>query len=121
MTKFQTLLLLPLLLFLPSHAQQMSYNSNQLLETIIHEFAIHLSKYSEVLDIYKKTNTFKDAKSIWNSVSEATEHHDVVKKNNRHPLKGTQNYRRTIQQVLNNNPSLKKNFYEADKNNKKIY
>ena len=51
-----------------------------LLETIAHELAGHLSKYTNVLNAYEKTQKYVDAKREWEKSSETKEHQEMKDK-----------------------------------------
>lgn len=51
-----------------------------LLETIAHELAGHLSKYTNVLNAYEKTQKYVDAKREWKKSSETKEHQEMKDK-----------------------------------------
>ena len=86
---------------------------------ITHEFSVHLHKYSEVLDTFKKNGSYKAAHNLWNSTSAEKEHHDLIQK---YPnLQGTKLYRATKSELIKQNSNLKKIFNHVFKENKKKY
>ena len=97
----------------------LSYSSDELTETITHEFSVHLHKYSEVLDTFKKNGSYKAAYNLWNSTSAEKEHHDLIQK---YPnLQGTKLYRATKSELIEQNSNLKKIFDNVFKEYKKNY
>ena len=88
---------------------------------ITHEFSVHLHKYSEVLDTFKKNGSYKAAHNLWNSTSAEKEHYDLIQK---YPnLQGTKLYRATKSELIEQNSNLKKifdhvNLYEIWKEKK---
>ena len=97
----------------------LSYSSDELMETITHEFSVHLHKYSEVLDTFKKNGSYKAAYNLWNSTSAEKEHHDLIQK---YPnLQGTKLYRATKSELIEQNSNLKKIFDNVFKEYKKNY
>ena len=98
-----------------------TYSPGHLLSSIIHEFAIHLYKYEDVIKAFKKNNKFDDAKNQWNKISEEKEHKNMVYRPRNNLLRGTQLYINTRQELLRKYPSLEKIFHETDKNDKKTY
>ena len=93
----------------------------ELLETICHEFCIHLSIYSEVLEKYIKTGDFHDVRKEWNKESGKQQHKDLLKAE-RSKLKGTGNYYNTVNELMKIFPDFKKyidqklDFYEKEYN-----
>ena len=91
----------------------LSYSTDELTETITHEFSVHLYKYSEVLDAFKKNGSYKAANNLWKSPSGEEEHHDLIK---RYPnLNGTKLYRTTRTELIRQNNKLKSTFNHAYK------
>ena len=83
--------------------------TNDLIETICHEFCIHLSNYSEIIEGYKGSYNFSDAQKIWEGETETQQHSDMIK--GKHgKLKGTQNYNKTSEELFRTRPSLIKTF-----------
>ena len=55
-------------------------DSEKLLETVCHEFAGHLYKYNKILDAFKKTGKFDEARKVWNAFPQEKDHkemHDI--------------------------------------------
>lgn len=97
----------------------LSYSSDELTETITHEFSVHLHKYSEVLDNFKKNGSYKSAQKLWDSISAEKEHHDLIQK---YPnLEGTKLYRATKYELIEQNSKLKNTFDHVFKEYKKNY
>ena len=97
----------------------LSYSSDELTETITHEFSVHLHKYSEVLDTFKKNGSYEAAHNLWNSTSAEKEHHDLIQK---YPnLQGTKLYRATKSELIEQNSKLKNTFDHVFKEYKKNY
>ena len=97
----------------------LSYSSDELTEMITHEFSVHLHKYSEVLDTFKKNGSYKAAHNLWYSTSAEKEHHDLIQK---YPnLQGTKLYRATKSELIEQNSNLKKTFDHVFKEYKKNY
>jgi hypothetical protein len=97
---------------------QLGYD--ELLETICHEFCIHLSGYSEALEQYKKTGNYNDAKKVWNKESGSQQHKDILK-GKQGKLKGTKKYFDTVRELINSNPKMKKVFDDKNKDYENRY
>lgn len=93
----------------------LDYSSEELTEFITHEFTIHLSNYSEILDAYMKTGNSHKSKKIWSNNSETIEHRNILEKNLKKQLPGTKNYNKTRDEIIKNEPQLKKIFDNANK------
>ena len=93
----------------------LDYSSEELTEFITHEFTIHLSNYSEILDAYMKTGNSHKSKKIWSNNSETIEHRNILEKNIKKQLPGTKNYNKTRDEIIKNEPQLKKIFDNANK------
>ena len=87
-----------------------NYSLEELIETIIHEFALHLSKYEKVISAYKRNGSYKDAEEEWNRSPEKIEHHDLIDSKRGKKLPGTRNYEKTKGEVIKNYPNLKDIF-----------
>ena len=85
--------------------------ADELLETICHEFCIHLSGYSGVLDVYKKTGNFDDAREKWDKETGNQQHKDFLK-GKQGKLDGTKNYFNTVNEIIKSRPKMKKTFDE---------
>ena len=94
--------------------------TNDLIETICHEFCIHLSNYSEIIEGYKGSYNFSDAQKIWEGETETQQHSDMIK--GKHgKLKGTQNYNKTSEELFRTRPSLIKTFERKNEDYEKEY
>ena len=87
-----------------------NYSLEELIETIIHEFALHLSKYEKVISAYKRNGSYKDAEEEWNRSPEKIEHHDLIDGKRGKRLPGTINYEKTKGEVIKNYPNFKDTF-----------
>ena len=99
----------------------LNYSSEELIETIVHEFTVHLSNYEEVIRAYKKNFDFNDAEQVWNSSSAYQEHHNLNNKNKNRWLPGTANYYNTCNEIIKKNPQLKNIFEKTKRENEKKY
>ena len=99
----------------------LNYSSEELIETIVHEFTVHLSNYEEVIRAYKKNFDFNDAEQVWNSSSAYQEHHDLNNKNKNRWLPGTANYYNTCNEIIKKSPQLKNIFEKTKRENEKKY
>ena len=97
----------------------LSYSSDELTETVTHEFSVHLSKYSGVLDTYMKTDNYKAAEKIWKNLSGNDEHHDLIRRSPKLP--GSKLYYKTVSELIGQNKKLKSIFNDASKYYKKHY
>ena len=97
----------------------LSYSSDELTETVTHEFSVHLSRYSGVLDTYMKTDNYKAAEKIWKNLSGNDEHHDLIRRSPKLP--GSKLYYKTVSELIGQNKKLKSIFNDASKYNKKHY
>jgi RHS repeat-associated protein len=94
--------------------------TNDLIETICHEFCIHLSNYSEIIEGYKGSYNFSDAQKIWEGETETQQHSDMIK--GKHgKLKGTQNYNKISEELFRTRPSLIKTFERKNEDYEKEY
>ena len=94
--------------------------TDDLLETINHEFSIHLSNYAEIIDAYKKTGNVEKAKEVWKSESGSQQHKDILKEKNG-KLKGTKYYYKTAKELMKIRPNYEKVHKQRSEYNKKIY
>ena len=97
----------------------LSYSSDELTETVTHEFSVHLSRYSGVLDTYMKTDNYKAAEKIWKNLSGNDEHHDLIRRSPKLP--GSKLYYKTASELIGQNKKLKSIFNDASKYHKKHY
>ena len=97
----------------------LSYSSDELTETVTHEFSVHLSRYSGVLDTYMKTDNYKAAEKIWKNLSGNDEHHDLIRRSPKLP--GSKLYYKTVSELIGQNKKLKSIFNDASKYYKKHY
>ena len=97
----------------------LSYSSDELTETVTHEFSVHLSRYSGVLDTYMKTDNYKAAEKIWKNLSGNDEHHDLIRRSPKLP--GSKLYYKTASELIGQNKKLKSIFNDASKYYKKHY
>ena len=97
----------------------LSYSSDELTETVTHEFSVHLSRYSGVLDTYMKTDNYKAAEKIWKNLSGNDEHHDLIRRSPK--LLGSKLYYKTVSELIGQNKKLKSIFNDASKYHKKHY
>ena len=91
----------------------LSYSSDELTETVTHEFSVHLSRYSGVLDTYMKTDNYKAAEKIWKNLSGNDEHHDLIRRSPKLP--GSKLYYKTASELIGQNKKLKSIFNDASK------
>ena len=94
--------------------------ADELLETICHEFCIHLSGYSEVLEQYKNAGNYSDAEKVWDKDSESQQHKDILK-GKQGKLKGTNIYFNVARELINSNPKMKKIFEDKIKDYENRY
>lgn len=97
----------------------LSYSSDELTGTVTHEFSVHLSRYSGVLDTYMKTDNYKAAEKIWKNLSGNDEHHDLIRRSPKLP--GSKLYYKTASELIGQNKKLKSIFNDASKYHKKHY
>lgn len=98
-----------------------SSSPEELLETITHEFTVHLTRYSEILDTYLKNNDYKEAQRAWKKISEDEEHHDLNNKHANKQFQSTKNYYITRDELIKMNPLLKGQFYKMQKEYEQNY
>ena len=86
----------------------LSYSSDELTETVTHEFSVHLSRYSGVLDTYMKTDNYKAAEKIWKNLSGNDEHHDLIRRSPKLP--GSKLFYKTVSELIGQNKKIKIHF-----------
>ena len=99
----------------------LGYPLDELIETITHEFTIHLSNYEEIINIYRERNSYQDAEDAWWKPSRRKMHHDIIDKRKRKKLPGTINYEKTRDELIKFRPGLKKVFEDVKGDYEKIY
>ena len=95
-------------------------SESDLIETITHEFTIHLSNYSFLLDSYQKTGNIQSIKQMWNSESSSKQHRDIIDAHGG-KLEGTRNYNKTSKELIKMSPNLKATFDKMYREYEKHY
>ena len=90
----------------------LNYSEDELIESITHEFTVHLSGYENILDSFKKENKFSDARNHWIKHSQNEEHYDLT---HGKKLESSKNYYKTMNELIQKRPSLKQIFKERIK------
>ena len=97
----------------------LDYSTAELTETISHEFAVHLTKASEVIEAYLETGNMEKSNEIWSESSASKEHHNLTEKDKNKQLQSTKNYNKTRNELVKKYPSLNNIFNEAKKEHTK--
>ena len=97
----------------------LDYSTAELTETISHEFAVHLTKASEVIEAYLETGNMEKSNEIWSESSASKEHHNLTEKDKNKQLQSTKNYNKTRNELIKKYPSLNNIFNEAKKEHTK--
>ena len=95
-------------------------SESELVETITHEIALHLSNYSEILETFQSTGNVTATRNVWNKETSAEQHNDVIKAGGG-ILRGTYNYKRTSSELIKRFPNLKSIFDIMHKEYEKRY
>ena len=97
----------------------LDYSTEELTETISHEFAVHLTKAPEVIEAYLETGNMEKPKEIWSKSSASKEHHNLTEKDKNKQLQSTKNYNKTRNELVKKHPLLNNIFNEAKKEHTK--
>lgn len=90
-----------------------NFSTEELVETITHELALHGSKLNKIINAYKKGD-MDAVNAIFNSdPEENNEHKDLAKKNSK--SLGVRNYEKTREELVRRNPKLKRIFNKEQK------
>lgn len=93
----------------------LDYSEAELVETITHEFTVHLSNIYDIFDAYLRTGNSDESKRIWNRYTQSEEHENLRETDKKKQLRGTINYNNTRDELIKKYPDLKKTFYNARK------
>ena len=85
----------------------LNYSENELIETITHEFTVHLSCYENIFNSYSTRKKYEDALKQWHKYSQSKEHYDL---GHNKQLEGSKNYYKTKNELIKLRPSLKTVF-----------
>ena len=81
-----------------------------LMETIVHEFSLHLGDYATFIDTYEKNKSISTINRLWDSQIQDDQHHDLLRPTNLQKYQGTNIYFKTSIEMMKMFPASKETF-----------